>query len=136
MRLKWTPVRLTNVPALPRQTRLDLAVQRGRHQGLLPLVLRGIDNQATVGRKTRALVCRGVGNGGNGSGCKLHHMQLEGASDTGDIRQETAIGAQAGRYVVAAAEGDPLRIAARTGNLVDLGRPTAVTDEVNATPIW
>ena len=77
MRLERTPVRLADITALPRQAGLDLAVQRGGHQGLSSLMLRGVHNQTTIGREAGALVCGGVGDGSDGSGGKFHDMQLE-----------------------------------------------------------
>ena len=119
-----------SAPVVSRR-RLDLAVQRGGHQHVAPLRATGIHQQAAVGRKARALVVAGVGDGGGGAAGQLLHHHLEGAALAGDVGQHAAIGADRRADVVAARESDPLGIAPAHRHAVDLRAAAAVADEVD-----
>ena len=62
-------------------------------------------------------------------------MQFERAVDTRNIGQPLAIRAQCRRNVVITGESDPLSVAARGGNPVDLRRAAAITHKINGTAI-
>jgi len=99
------------------------------------LDLRGVEDQAAVGRKARAFVGVGVGNGGDRARAQVHDVQLEGAADARDVGHPAAVGTQRGRNVVVAREGHALDVAAAHGHFVNLRRAAAVAYEIDAAAV-
>uniref|UniRef100_A0A7S4D5R6 Uncharacterized protein n=1 Tax=Heterosigma akashiwo TaxID=2829 RepID=A0A7S4D5R6_HETAK len=128
---KRAPGGLAHLGQRDEQRRLDLAVQRRRHQHLFATRTGRVNDEPAVWREGRALVIVGLADLLGLAGRQVHHTEAEVAVDAGDVGHRAAIGADGRADVVVAVEGHALGSAAADGHAIDLRAAAAVADEID-----
>src|SRR5229473_2332702 len=128
---EWSPGRLTHVARRDAEALLDAAVGRHRREHAASADHRGEQDHAPVGSKARRLVAIAVGNDLHLTVREIEQRYLELAFVKRDVGEGLAVWTQARRHIIAALEGDALRLAAGGRHAVDRRAAAAIGGEVD-----